>query len=148
MLSWVRKAAIACAVLACIAAGLYLLFTMQVTRAKKEYDAFRAEVVVPAMTKWQAAAASNSSGSKIEPLPVPDFSFAEKESILLSAQIRADYRQSLAGTATLSLAFLAGVLFVYQHAIGLRLKQPIHHRQRPGAPLPIVAEFNRLGKER
>lgn len=135
-ISSVHKLAISCGLAAGAALIVLLVFSVQVARAKKEYQDYDARVVQPERQKWQSAAKAPDVGGKIEPLPsIPVELFAE-EARLAAESARLTFRRDMALNASVTAGILSALMFAYHSA--LKKRAPIQPPQTTRAFGPRV----------
>ena len=123
MLSYIRKAALVCAIGACIAALLCFVFALQARHAKDEYDTSSAKVRLQLTNLAKESVPADSPNFALQSLPVLDLSNSAEDSRLFIVWNHRTYQKSLAGSVSFCLAILSILLFAYQHAIHSRIKK-------------------------
>ena len=120
-ISLIRKIAIGCGLVAGAALVALLVFSMQATRAKKEYQEYDTRVVQPERQKWQNAVKKPDVGQRIEPLPLPHMeSFAEENRLAIELA-HLVFRRDVALNACITAAILSALMFAYHTALKKRV---------------------------
>ena len=118
-ISFIRKIAVGSAVVASVAFAAALLFSVQATRLKKEYQDYCERVVLPEAKKLYAPKPKASSSPKVEPFVFSaDLNVLDDKFRMEAEMANLAYRRDLAWGSVA----IAGILSVQMFAFHRRLK--------------------------
>jgi hypothetical protein len=119
-ISSLHKLAIGLGLVTAAALVALLVFSLQTTRTKKEYQDYDARVVQPERQKWQSAAKTPDVGRKIEPLPsIPVGLFAEENRLAIELA-HLTFRRDTALNAAITAGILSAIMFAFHSALKKR----------------------------
>jgi hypothetical protein len=124
-ISSIHKLAIGCSLVTGTTLIALLVFSVQTSRAKQEYQDYDTRIIQPERQKWQSVASKPTVGLQIEPLPSPSVSIFEEQNRLAMEVAVVTFRRDVALNTVVTAGVLSALMFTY-HSI-LKKKVPIQY---------------------